>query len=215
MLYSGSGSAEDATDWHGVKTDDDLWQQVRNALGDWETPNYIGTPASGNVDWEILRTFTNVYRTSSSAVAVDVALVADLRHHRELRFRMYGLASGVTRRAPIIEKVIQRPETGWPVDNDDAGTFHPDGCFQWRYGAVANILNLGLVGDMQTALTSHVTQQVVDDNDVNITYSVTIQAGGRLKFFSPTNSAENVTKLIVFDQPGTFQRVRLEVSARP
>ena len=33
----------------------------------------------------------------------------DLTLAEELRFRMYGLASGVTRRAPIIEQILTRP----------------------------------------------------------------------------------------------------------
>ena len=201
----------DAESWHGEQADADNWQRIREPGGDWGTPTYIG-PAGG-VDWEILRAFTNAYSTSVN-VPVVLSMASDLTQYRELRFRAYGLASGVTRRAPIIENVLTRPAAGWPVDNDDAGTFEDDKVFQWRYGAVANILNIGHAGDMETSLTSHVTQEVVDPVDINTIYVVTIQAGGRFKFYSADNSEDDVDSVIFFDQPGTYQRIRFEISGK-
>ena len=208
----GEQFSEDGESWHGTQTDDDIWQRIRTDLGDWGTPTYIGIP--GGTDWEILRTFINAYRTGDEHSVANVSMSTDLTEYSELRFRMYGLSSGVTARAPIIENVIQRPESGWPVDNDDASTFNNHGAFQWRYGAVANIFNIGLMGTMQPGLTSHVTQEVVDPSDINNVWTVTIQAGGRFKFYSSSNSESDVDNLIVFDQPGSYQRVRIEVSGR-
>ena len=45
-------------------------------------------------------------------------------------------------------------------------------------------------------------------------YTVTIGAGGRFKFYSSSNDETDVDNIIWFDQPGTFQRVRMEVSRR-
>ena len=212
----GEQFSDDAVDWHGTQVDADVWQRTRTALGDWGVPTYIGDPGDANSGgvWEILRTFINVYRTGDSDSVANVAMNADLTEYSELRFRMYGLASSVTRRAPIIENVIQRPADGWPVDNDDASTINNFSTFQWRYGAEGPVFNVGLIGDMQPALQGHVTQEVVNPSDINIVYVVTIQASGRFKFYSPTNEESNVDSIIVFDQPGSYQRVRMEVSGR-
>ena len=69
------------------------------------------------------------------------------------------------------------------------------------------------MGDMETTISGHATQEVVgsDPNDV---YTVTIGAGGRFKFYSSSNDETDVDSIIWFDQPGTFQRVRVEVSRR-
>ena len=96
----GEQFSEDADSWHGEQTDDDIWQRTRTALGDWGTPTYIGAPSA--VEWEVLRTFVNIYSTGGDYNTI--LLSTDLTEAEELRFRMYGLASGVTRRAPIIEQ---------------------------------------------------------------------------------------------------------------
>ena len=205
----GEEFSEDADSWHGAKTDDDVWQRIRKPLGGWGTPTYIGAPSA--VDWEVLHAFQNVYRTSGSYNLTTME--TDLTLAEELRFRMYGLASGVTRRAPIIEQILTRPDGGWPVVSALNGNFVDDNCFQWRYGAQGLNFDVVLMGDMETSIAGHTTQEVVgsDPNDV---YTVTIGAGGRFKFYSPNNEENNVDSIIWFDQPGTFQRVRVEVSRR-
>ena len=138
----------------------------------------------------------------------------DLTEAEELRFRMYGIAQNEDRRAPIIEKILTRPDGGWPVVSALNGNFVNDNCFIWRYGAVAHVLNIAQEGDMEVAVTGHTTQEVVDPDDINEIYTVTIGAGSRFKFYSSTNDETDTDGIIFFDHPGTFQRVRMEVSRR-